>query len=368
MQRYQFLSPALLTALFGVTTANPVPNPIAPSLAATSESLVGCVTTIVVTEDSPKPPKTWQPTWTVTVHTSTSTQNIPTDCGGCSYIHTDTLFIDYAYPSGPSAPTMAVETAKGPAVTTKYSCHPSSPGNVGRGAFGAPKPQLPMARGSASECKADWNTGRSIVRRDIPDPQSHPHKLPQLCTKRVLELPQFTHGPTFTRWTSTSTRTRTLDCGHCRHVEPTYLPIGVPPVVNFNVTVTATEPSIATVFACASTGSTNGGSHKRSEHESSVHYYQAPPYTVHTVTPEGVPNPQCTSHAAVSPDVPNETETIYQITETYTSTADCDKCILEWSTPVLEFFAPIRITSTVTASAPTTSTVVTCAKATGGPA
>lgn len=368
MQNSQFLCPALLTALFGVATANPVPNLIAPSLVATSEAQVGCVTTIVVTEDSPKPPKTWQPTWTVTVHTSTSTQDIPTDCGGCSYIHTDTLFIDYAYPPGPSAPTMAVETAKEPAVTTKYSCQPSSPGSIDHGAFGAPKPQMPMARGSASEWRADWKAGKSVVRRDVNNIKSHPHKLPQLCTKRVLELPQFTHGPTFTRWTSTSTRTRTVDCGHCRHVEPTYLPIGVPPVVNFNATVTATEPSIATVFACATTQWPKGASHKRSEVESSVHYYQAPPFTAHTVTPEGVPNPQCTTQAVVSPEVPNGVETIYEATETYTSTADCDKCILEWSTAVLEFFAPIRITSTVTASAPTTSTVVTCAKATGGPA
>lgn len=70
------------------------------------------------------------------------------------------------------------------------------------------------------------------------------------CTLTVPIFPPFTAGPTYTVWTTTTTKTRHVDCGSCTAVTTSHLPFGPGPVVFFTTTVTATEPRKTTVLAC----------------------------------------------------------------------------------------------------------------------
>lgn len=71
-------------------------------------------------------------------------------------------------------------------------------------------------------------------------------------------FPTFTHGPTRTRYTATTTVTGRVDCDGCRHLAMSYVNLGVGPVVIYTTTVVARTPSATTVFECASTAQATG--------------------------------------------------------------------------------------------------------------
>lgn len=352
----------LLAALIGRTAAGLGPTPTLHNAPAPSS---GCATTIIVTENSQKPPATWEPIWTITRYSETVTTQVGIDCDGCSNIHTDTLFIDYAYPAGPSSPSVSIVTASEPATETRYSCAASSAVSSGGDSS---KFQLDnKVEKRSSGWKSNWKNEKSVFKRDVSDDQPKGFKKGEACTKIMHAVPKLNLGPTATQFTATITSTQTVDCGPCTKVEENILPIGVPPVAEYQTTVTPEQPYVHTAFVCAPSAAANRkwDTQQQPTQAGEPHYYQPPPVEVHTVTPDSVVNPHCTTQAVVEPEVPNETTTIYGLTKTHTSTLDCGGCQLEWSTAVLQFFAPIRITATVTASRASTQTVLTCAKATG---
>ncbi|KND91651.1 hypothetical protein TOPH_03687 [Tolypocladium ophioglossoides CBS 100239] len=194
------------------------------------------------------------------------------------------------------------------------------------------------------------------------------------CTKLILKAPDWTWGPTKTLWTTTATSTRIIDCGGCDKYTMSYLFFGVPPVVIFDATTTATGPSITIEVKCghptATITSTPAPKEERepstrAANPPSPHYYQANPNApVPTVaTPAGVSKPGCTSSTMLPPEIPVSTYTKYPSTVTSTSTVECGSCAVAWSTAVINFFAPIKYTATVSPSTPSTKTDFVCARA-----
>ncbi|KAJ2906328.1 hypothetical protein MKZ38_002044 [Zalerion maritima] len=70
------------------------------------------------------------------------------------------------------------------------------------------------------------------------------------CTAYVLSVEHFTMGPTSTMWATTTTDTMWIDCGECTDAAYFHRIGGLGPVVIYNTTVTATEPSSTTGVVC----------------------------------------------------------------------------------------------------------------------
>ena len=295
-------------------------------------------TTLKPADDAPVPPATWQPTWTVTVHTATATATAAVDCGGCDKLLTDEIFINYRSPSGPSPMVVETLVAPEPTVVTVAHCKPTPRNRYEQdGSASQPPPQTSTVPGM-------------------------PHHGPtSSCVKNIFHAPRFTHGPVSTVWTATETVTRKINCGGCEQLAVQTLPFGPGPVIFFSTTVTAATPTTVTVPACGGTGSEEVFGRVAMRTGGSTHYYEAPPFTQYTATPAGDAAPTCTTQAAAEPEVPNKTFTTYASTVTSTKSVDCGGCLLEWSTPVLNFFAPVIFTATSTATAPSTRVVLGCA-------
>lgn len=86
-----------------------------------------------------------------------------------------------------------------------------------------------------------------------------------------------------------------------------------------------------------------------------------PPNPTRYATPLGITDPSCTVRDQIDPVVPDSTSTIYRSTVTSTTYTECGECVLEWSTGVLYFFAPIFNTATVTWPDPSTAWDLACA-------
>lgn len=295
-----------------------------------------CTSTTYTTGTVPAPPATWQPTVTVTVHTATTTTSPAVNCGSCAHLETQRIYINYLQPSGPSPMVTQTVTATEPAVATVAHCQ-------------APRGQ-PLLRHDQDV--------------DAP-PEATPAPSTSGCTKQLFHAQAFTWGPVRTIWTSTATVTRKVNCGPCTALQLNYFPQGPGPVVFFPTTVTATTASTTTIPVCGATGTEDVFGRSVA---TGSRYYQAPPFSVHTALPSagsggGAP-PECTAHDHVAPEVPNQTFTEYPATVTETRDVQCGSCALVWSTPVLEFFAPILLTATETATTPSTSVELACATAT----
>ena len=325
------------TRLLLLLSASPaIANPTAPPFAA-SEDPSCTSTTVVPAHNAPVPPETYEPTWTITKHTTTATAYTGVDCGGCGFLQSDTAYINYVYPDGPSPPVITTITATEPQTITEAHCTGAATINgAEHGAMPPPPPGPPM-----------------LAKREDEEED---------CTAHVLTGPKYTHGPIKTVWTSTTTVSNPVDCGTCKHVMPTFYPAGPGPVIFFTSTVTATEPTTVSVPVCATGTSLDKAVPKQelAQRTERPHYYEAPPFSIRTATPTG-PTPSCTSQFALDAQIPDSTLTVYGSTVTSTSSIDCGGCEVEWYTGVVNFFAPILLTSTVTAAEPSTSTVVACA-------
>jgi hypothetical protein len=322
-----------LLPLLSTTLAVAVTKPTQPLFAASESVEESCTsTTVVPAHDAPVPPETYEPTWTITKYTTTATVYTGVDCAGCAFLQSDIAYINYIYPDGPSPPAITTATATEPQTITEAHCTGAATGDGARsGAM--PPPPAPRAPMEDED-----------------------------CTAHVLAGQQFTHGPIKTVWTSTTTVTSPVDCGTCKHVMPSFYPIGPGPVIFFTSTVTATEPTTVSVPVCA-TGTSQKrelGQTTKMTGTSSYDYYEAPPFSVRTATPTG-PKPSCTSQFVLDAHIPDSTSTVYGSTVTSTSSIDCGGCEVEWYTGVVNFFAPVLLTSTITAAEPSTSTVVACA-------
>lgn len=337
---------ALPMAAFAATAA--LANPIAPE--AISHIGGHCTSTTFYTGNAPVPPATWQPTWTVTLHASTVTTSAAVDCGGCGHLATKELLLNYLYPSGPSPMVVETVMATEPTVTTIAHCSTPPPNQPA-----AP----PMNRAFAmTPPPAPTPTATEQGRGESDGPTTS-------CVKHLLHAPHYTWGPTLTIWTSTTTVTEKINCEGCTSVQLDYLHFGPGPVISFNTTVTAATPSTLKVPACGGTDDKTAFGKRVAAVENTAatepHYYEPPPMTTYSVTPEGVAKPTCTISKAVEPVIPNQTYTIYSSTTTATGVVDCSGCMMEWSTPVLYFFAPIMYTTSKVAESPSTSTVLACA-------
>ncbi|KAJ2968334.1 hypothetical protein NQ176_g9229 [Zarea fungicola] len=180
------------------STAAVLANPIIPQATAIGGSCTS--TTYQAANIAPAPPATWQPTWTVTVHTATTTSTVAVDCGGCSHLDTSTVMINYLYPSGPRP--MVIETLEAPEPSVVTVAHCASP-----------PPNQPTAP-------------RLPPRLDSDDKSSATS-----CPKRLFHAPHFTWGPTRTVWTSTTTVTQEVDCGGCSDLQIFHIPSGPGPAV-----------------------------------------------------------------------------------------------------------------------------------------
>ncbi|KAJ6780978.1 hypothetical protein PWT90_05403 [Aphanocladium album] len=311
-------------------------------------SLAGeCTSTTYTTGNAPRPPATWQPTWTVTAHASTTTSTAAVDCSGCAHLQTEKVLVNYLQPTGPSPMVVKTVVATEPAVVTKAYCkQPPSAQPLRYGQFEAPPPGPDPTPTTAS---SPGHSGSGSTTS---------------CPKHLFHAPAFTWGPTSTVWTSTATVTHKINCGGCDTLQINYLPLGPGPAVFFTTTVTASTASTMTIPVCGGTGTPEAFG-KRVAEASTSHYYQAPPMEVHTALPANDGDgPACTKKSAVEPSIPNHTFTSYASTVTATRSVDCGGCALEWSTPVVYFFAPILLTATETAIAPSTSIEMACATST----
>ncbi|VUC22408.1 unnamed protein product [Clonostachys rosea] len=219
----------------------------------------------------------------------------------------------------------------------------------------------------------------------LPEKRDQDENLqPSQCQSVLPILPKFTFGPTRTVFTTTTTHTVTVDCGICEDVVPVLLPLGIPPVVLFNATTTATIPYVTTEYECGSplapstTLKTALYPPKKrrgpslptvtsailKDGKAKPISYFTPDYTEPegptTVTPPGIDKPECTSSTALDPVVANSTWTFYPSTVTSTSTVDCGECALEWSTGVIYYFAPIHYTATTTVATPSMKVDLAC--------
>lgn len=222
----------------------------------------------------------------------------------------------------------------------------------------------------------------SLARASDPTALEEPQ--PSQCQSVLPILPKFTFGPTRTIFTTTTTHTSTVDCGICEDVVPMIVPLGIPPVVLFNATTTASTPLVTTEYECGSvpapsttlkteihppknrrgpSSPTITSTASLDENVKPISYFE-PDYTEPegptTVTPPGIDKPECTSATALDAVVANSTWTFYPSTVTSTSTVDCSECALEWSTAVIYYFAPIRYTATTTAATPSVKVDLAC--------
>ncbi|KAG6042259.1 hypothetical protein E4U41_000003 [Claviceps citrina] len=81
------------------------------------------------------------------------------------------------------------------------------------------------------------------------------------CTTTLWEVLPFVFGPTETVWTKTVTTTKSIDCGPCTAVVTSIFHDGPGPVVHFTTTITETQPSLTTAFACKTTTPTTTATH-----------------------------------------------------------------------------------------------------------
>lgn len=223
-----------IVALF--STALVLANPIIPQATTLGGSCTS--TTYQAGNIAPAPPATWQPTWTVTVHTATTTSRVAVDCGGCSHLHTGKVMINYLYPSGPRPMVIETLEALEPSVVTVAHCASPRPDQPAA-------PRLPAAVMTPAPVAAE---------RRQPGLDNDDKSSATSCPKRLFHAPHFTWGPTRTVWTSTTTVTQEVDCGGCSDLQIVHLPFGPGPAVFFNTTVTATTASTTTVAACGGTG------------------------------------------------------------------------------------------------------------------
>ncbi|CAH0058573.1 unnamed protein product [Clonostachys solani] len=219
----------------------------------------------------------------------------------------------------------------------------------------------------------------------LPEKKDQDGKLqPSQCQSVLPILPKFTFGPTRTVFTTTTTHTSTVDCGICEDVVPVIVPLGIPPVVLFTATTTASTPYVTTEYECGSTPApsttlktavhppkdrrgppspTITSTTSVDENAKPISYFE-PDYTEPegptTVTPPGIDKPECTSSTALDPVVADSTWTFYPSTVTSTSSVDCGECALEWSTGVIYYFAPILYTATTTAATPSVKVDLAC--------
>jgi hypothetical protein len=87
------------------------------------------------------------------------------------------------------------------------------------------------------------------------------------------------------------------------------------------------------------------------------------PFEPETITPAAMTGqPVCTISAEVPPMIERNTLTVWNGTVTVTSAFSCSNCVLVWSTGVINYFAPIIPTATVTELQPSTRTVLACSE------
>ncbi|CAG9977929.1 unnamed protein product [Clonostachys byssicola] len=165
-----------------------------------------------------------------------------------------------------------------------------------------------------------------------PEKKGQDEKLkPSQCQSVLPILPKFTFGPTRTIFTTTTTHTSTVDCGFCEDVVPVMMPLGIPPVVLFNATTTASIPYVTTEYECGSVPapstmlktSVHHPKNRRGapaptitskasldEEVKPISYFE-PDYTEPegptTVTPPGIDKPECTSATALDAVIANST-------------------------------------------------------------
>lgn len=169
-----------------------------------------------------------------------------------------------------------------------------------------------------------------------------------VCTSVVFISPTFEPGPTHTVYTTTTKATETVDCGQCHAVVPSYLPLGVDPLALMNATITASAPTTVTSYVC-SIPTPRPVPILAEQRSPKDDYYQAPYPKIYTVQPPGVQTPDCTVTRQVDPVVPDSTSTVYtEEPTTTTKEVECGGCAMVWSTGVLNFFAPVKNTATVT--------------------
>jgi hypothetical protein len=232
-----------------------------------------CTMTVVSVTGAPLPPAGWKPTWTYTKHTKTETIPEPVDCGGCRNLVTATLFIDFYYPEVKTQRTVEV-TAAEPTTVVDFVCsrapRPTSPPQL-RAIAKNKVLYLPDQPFEAPDAAVDQSGLKELVEEEsapVPAPETNladrvlaelgmpaipivkRGRKRDLCTKLLLQLPQFTFGPTRTEWTETETFTESIDCSGCPNLVHSFLPLGVPPVAIFTTTTTAGTPTTTTVFAC----------------------------------------------------------------------------------------------------------------------
>jgi hypothetical protein len=85
------------------------------------------------------------------------------------------------------------------------------------------------------------------------------------------------------------------------------------------------------------------------------------PFEPETIIPTDITGqPVCTISTELPPMIEQNTLIIWNGTATVTSTISCSNCALVWSTGVINYFAPIIPTATVTTFQPSTRTVLAC--------
>jgi hypothetical protein len=202
--------------------------------------LVGCTSTVTATV---------LPWWvggssndgTKTIHTATQTAFEKVECNGCDL----EFSVEQSFPRGsgvgPVVKYWNTVTATTPATITSTICD---------------IPSLTV-RKVARELPEE-----EVKAREEPEPPvfmpGGKADDPSNCTITKTVAIRPTWGPTRTIWTQIDTTISSLDCGAtCRHVAIKTVDFLHPgPVVIFTTTVTATEPTFRTRFACMANATT----------------------------------------------------------------------------------------------------------------
>lgn len=212
-----------------------------------------------------------------------------------------------------------------------------------------------------------------------------------LCTLTVHSVSDsYATGPTRTVYTETETQTVTLDCGCLNAIQVHSTPT---PTVAYTTTVTAAGPAKTTQFVCGipdgelsplllpppilprvtsdpddkakrdsdfldnETREIAGKTQKERIRKHDL-WDQGEIYVTTTVSNPG--EGECMSSTEINVAAPDSTKTVYQKTVTVTQEVDCGGCGLEFWTGGLALFAPVTLTSTITAATPSTKFDLSC--------
>ncbi|KAL7937379.1 hypothetical protein V8C35DRAFT_276882 [Trichoderma chlorosporum] len=214
-----------------------------------------------------------------------------------------------------------------------------------------------------SDDEDDDDSYEQLEERSDPDPFAD-------CTSPLMMGPTYGVERVSTAFTTTSTITRTVNCGKCAHVTsvPFYSP-GIAPVTNFTSTLTAYWASTSTVLECMPSPTLKSELVERGLNlnnaipPTKTHLTKIDPWppavTSYTDFPRGVSTVDCAVYYNLFPSRLGNVRKIYTATATTTAFKDCGDCALVWGTAAYPFqVGPLPTTRTKKGK--TTVTAMAC--------